>query len=67
MHNKSMNDHNPQLFNGILVFVGACLLIYTLVVTNASVYIQAAGLIILMIGAYRASKHWAQHKDDHLE
>ena len=56
-----------QLFNGILVIVGAALLAYSLMVTGVSVYVQIIGLIILMIGAYRASSYWAKHKNDHLD
>ena len=62
-----MNDNKKQLFNGILIIIGVILLAYSLTVTGVSVYVQIVGLFILMIGAYRASKHWAKHKNDHLD
>ncbi|AZQ43771.1 hypothetical protein [Nonlabens ponticola] len=62
-----MNENNKQLFNGILIIVGGALLIYTLTVTTASIYTQILGIIFLMVGAYRASKHWSIHKNDHLD
>jgi membrane protein implicated in regulation of membrane protease activity len=62
-----VNESLKQLFNGFLVILGGGLLVYSLTVTGASVYMQIIGLLILMIGAYRASKHWAAHKDDHLD
>lgn len=62
-----MNGRYTQFFNGILIFFGAILMAYTFVVQDASVYVQIAGLIFLMFGAYRASQFWAVHKDDHLE
>ncbi len=62
-----MNESKQQLFNGILIIIGGGLLVYSLTVTGASVYTQISGLLVLMIGAYRASAHWAKHKDDHLD
>ena len=62
-----MKGSSKQLFNGILVFFGAALLVYSLTVTGVDVYIQIIGLLVLMIGAYRASLYWSKHKDDHLD
>lgn len=60
-----MNGSFSQLINGILILLGALFMGYSFVVENVSVYPQIIGLILLMVGAYRASKHWAVHKDDH--
>lgn len=62
-----MKKSFKQLFNGILVFIGAGFLIYSMTVTGVSPYIQVVGLIILMVGVYRASSYWAKHKNDHLD
>ncbi|BAO55602.1 hypothetical protein [Nonlabens marinus] len=62
-----MNESKKQLFNGILIIIGGGLLVYSLTVTGTSIYTQIVGLMVLMIGAYRASAHWAKHKDDHLD
>lgn len=62
-----MKDSSKQLFNGILIVLGGAFLAYSLTVTDPNVYLQVGGLLLLMVGAYRASKHWAQHKNDHLD
>jgi len=62
-----MSNTSKQLFNGILILLGSSLLAYSLAVTDVDVYVQIVGLIILMVGAYRASSHWAKHKNDHLD
>jgi lipid-A-disaccharide synthase-like uncharacterized protein len=62
-----VNESLKQLFNGILILGGGSLLAYSLTVRDVNVYIQVLGLLLLMIGAHRASKHWAKHKDDHLD
>ncbi|WP_194850750.1 hypothetical protein [Nonlabens antarcticus] len=62
-----MNKSSQQLFNGVLILIGGALLVYTLTVTDTNIYVQVLGLVLLMIGAYRASKHWSKHKDDHLD
>jgi uncharacterized membrane protein len=60
-----MNNSNSQVINGVLIAVGAILMFYSFAVQDVSVYIQIVGLICLMVGAYRASKFWVIHKDDH--
>lgn len=67
LHINSVNESLKQLFNGILILGGGSLLAYSLTVRDVNVYIQVLGLLLLMIGAHRASKHWAKHKDDHLD
>ncbi len=62
-----MKNSKHQLFNGILIIVGASLLAYSLAFAHVSIYFQLVGLVLLMFGAYRASAHWARHKDDHLD
>jgi hypothetical protein len=60
-----MKSKHTQLINGTFIFLGAILMFYSFVIEDVSVYPQIIGLILLMIGAYRASQYWAVHKDDH--
>jgi len=55
-----------QLINGFVIFVGAILLLYTVINEDANVLFKVFGVILIMFGAYRASIHWVAHKDDHL-
>lgn len=61
-----IKNNTKQLFNGFLIIIGASFLLYSLMDDTASIWFQITGLICLMLGAYRASSHWAAHKDDHL-
>lgn len=61
-----IKNNSKQLFNGILIFLGAGFLLYSLVGKDVHVYFKIIGLIMIMFGAYRASNHWVAHKDDHL-
>jgi len=58
---------NVQFLNTVLIIAGAAALIYHFTSGNTNVFIQVVGIILLMIGAYRASIFWTQHKDDHLD
>jgi uncharacterized membrane protein HdeD (DUF308 family) len=60
-----MKSNFKQLINGILILIGAVFMAYSFVIEDVSVLPQVIGLILLMIGAYRASMHWSVHKDDH--
>ncbi|WP_298951307.1 hypothetical protein [uncultured Nonlabens sp.] len=55
-----------QLINGFVIFSGAILLLYTIINEDANVLFKVFGVILIMFGAYRASSHWVEHKDDHL-
>lgn len=61
-----MNNNLRQLLNGLVIIIGAVLLVYSLLEPQATVYLKVTGLILIMIGAYRASNHWVAHRDDHL-
>ncbi|MDT0691857.1 hypothetical protein RM549_18845 [Salegentibacter sp. F188] len=62
-----MNNRNSQVINTILIVVGGGLLIYAIAAENANQYFKIGGLIIIMIGLYRATNHWVATKDDHKE
>lgn len=57
------NSRN-QLFNTVFIFIGAVLLIYDLAYEQVSVYIKIAGLVFLMFGLYRATRHWAAVEEE---
>lgn len=59
--------NNSQLLNTVLIVVGGGLLIYTLSVENSSPMFKIIGLVIIMVGLYRATNFWVATKDDHLE
>ncbi len=63
----SIKHSFKQPFNGLLIILGGTLSIYAFVVPGVLIYFKIIGLIFLMVGAYRASKHWVSHKDDHLD
>jgi len=57
--------NNSQIINTALIVIGGALLIYTISVENASPYFKILGLIIIMLGLYRATNYWVATKDDH--
>jgi len=57
--------NNSQLINAVLILIGGALLIYTISVDDASPYFKIIGLIIIMLGLYRATNYWVATKDDH--
>ena len=61
-----IKNNSKQLFNGLLITIGAIFLVYALVKVDTHIYVKVIGLVLLMLGAYRASRHWVGHKDDHL-
>lgn len=56
---------NTQVINTILIVVGGALLLYAISAENAHPYFKIAGLIIIMLGLYRATNFWVATKDDH--
>lgn len=62
----SIKNSSKQLLNGFFIFLGALFLLYAVLFEDTNVYFKIAGLIMIMFGAYRASNHWVEHKDDHL-
>ncbi|SDR72722.1 hypothetical protein [Gramella sp. MAR_2010_147] len=57
--------NNSQIINTLLIVVGGALLIYTISVNDVSPYFKILGLIIIMLGLYRATNFWVATKDDH--
>lgn len=62
-----MEKKNSQAINTIFIILGGGLLIYSIAVENPEKYIQILGFIIIMLGLYRATNHWVETKDDHIE
>ena len=54
-----------QAINAVLIFVGGAILLYTISGEQESKYLQILGLIIIMLGLYRATNFWVETKDDH--
>lgn len=57
--------NNSQIINTALIVIGGALLIYAISVENVSPYFKIIGLIIIMLGLYRATNYWVATKDDH--
>jgi len=57
--------NNSQVLNATLIFIGGALLLYAISVENVSPYFKIVGLIIIMLGLYRATNFWVATKDDH--
>jgi len=62
-----MNKTTNQVINTVLIITGGGMLLYTIAVENPEKYIQILGFIIIMIGLYRATNHWVDTKDDHIQ
>lgn len=62
-----MKKNNSQLINSILIILGGALLILEISGGEKNVYVLIVGIILLMFGLYRATNHWVETKDDHLE
>lgn len=56
---------NAQLINTILIVLGGGLLLYAIAAEEANQYIKIAGLVIIMLGLFRATNFWVVTKDDH--
>lgn len=59
--------NNSQVINTILIVVGGALLIYAIAAEDAHAYFKIGGLIVIMLGLYRATNFWVETKDDHKE
>tara|TARA_R100000789_G_C2947712_1_gene134049 strand:- start:68 stop:268 length:201 start_codon:yes stop_codon:yes gene_type:complete len=59
--------NNSQVINAILILIGGGILIYSISIEAASQYLKIGGLIIIMLGLYRATNYWVATKDDHEE
>ncbi|MCM4158001.1 hypothetical protein [Gramella sp. AN32] len=57
--------NNSQLINTILILIGGGLLIYSISAEDVSPYFKIIGLVVIMIGLYRATNYWVATKDDH--
>ena len=57
--------NNSQIFNSLLILVGGALLIYSISAEDVSPYFKIIGLVIIMLGLYRATNYWVATKDDH--
>ena len=60
-----MKKNNSQVINTFLIVVGGGLLLYEISGEEENVYVLIAGIIMLMLGLYRATNHWVDTKDDH--
>ena len=57
--------NNSQLINTILIVIGGGFLLYAISAENVSEYFKIIGLVIIMLGLYRATNYWVATKDDH--
>ena len=62
-----MKKDYSQLINTLLILSGGILLIFQISQDEKNVYILIVGLILLMLGLYKATNHWTITKDDHLD
>ncbi|MGY5847528.1 hypothetical protein ACW6QP_08910 [Salegentibacter sp. HM20] len=60
-----MNTKNSQLINTILIVTGGALLLYAIAAENAPAWIKISGLVIIMLGLFKATNFWVATKDDH--
>lgn len=60
-----MKKNNSQVINTFLIVVGGGFLLYEISGEEENVYVLIAGIIMLMLGLYRATNHWVDTKDDH--
>lgn len=57
--------NNSQVINTALIVIGGALLLYSISADDVSPYFKIVGLIIIMLGLYRATNYWVATKDDH--
>lgn len=60
-----MKKTNSQVINTFLIVVGGGILLYEISGEKENVYVLIAGIIMLMLGLYRATNHWVDTKDDY--
>lgn len=57
--------NNSQVINTALIVIGGALLLYSISAEDVSPYFKIVGLIVIMLGLYRATNYWVATKDDH--
>ena len=57
--------NNSQVINTTLIVLGGALLLYSISAEDVSPYFKIIGLVIIMLGLYRATNYWVATKDDH--
>lgn len=57
--------NNSQIINTLLIVIGGGFLIYTISADDVNPYFKIIGLVIIMLGLYRATNYWVATKDDH--
>ncbi|MBT8295457.1 MAG: hypothetical protein KJO51_03495 [Gramella sp.] len=57
--------NNSQVINTALIVIGGALLLYSISADDVSPYFKIVGLMIIMLGLYRATNYWVATKDDH--
>lgn len=62
-----MSKTNSQAINAFLIIVGGGILLFHIAEEGENVYILILGLVMLMFGLFRATNHWVDTKDDHLD
>lgn len=62
-----MNKGQSQLINSLFIISGGLLLLFEISGESKNVYVLIGGLVLLMLGLYRATNHWVYTKDDHKE
>lgn len=62
-----MNRSNSQVINTFLIVVGGGILIFQTSTEAKTPYLMVVGLVLLMLGLYRATNYWVETKDDHKE
>ncbi|WBL23575.1 hypothetical protein [Zunongwangia sp. HRR-M8] len=60
-----MKNNKSQILNTLLIIIGGVVLIYGMSVNDNSPYAKIFGIIILMLGLYRATQYWSVTKDDY--
>lgn len=60
-----MKNPKSQAINSLFIIVGGALLLFEISGEERNVYVMVLGLIMLMLGLYRATNFWVDTKDDH--
>lgn len=60
-----MKKPSSQALNSLFIIVGGALLLFEISGEERNVYVMVLGLVMLMIGLYRATNFWVDTKDDH--
>lgn len=64
LHYLPMNKSKTKLLNGLLILVGAAFLACTMFFQRWLLYLQIAGFVFLMLGAYRSSLNRSETLND---